>query len=192
MKQTLLIIIFLLNFSGRSIENKHINAEMIYEITEHKINVRQVIEKPKKQHNNYFFNKVINQIKKNEGFSSIPYKDINGYETIGYGNLIEYIPKEYHNYISKEDADHILREKVYNLISYARKSYKGYNHNQYLGIASLAYNKGFGRIQKHKLHNALLNKENVYDIWINFSKYEVERDNYRNARLFELEMFYKK
>ena len=40
------------------------------------------------QLNNLRYLKLIKRIKKNEGFSSIPYKDQLGFLTIGYGHLI--------------------------------------------------------------------------------------------------------
>ena len=40
------------------------------------------------QHNNLRYLKLIKRIKKNEGFSSTPYKDQLGFLTIGYGHLI--------------------------------------------------------------------------------------------------------
>ena len=46
------------------------------------------------QLNNLRYSKLIKRIKKNEGFSSTPYKDQLGFLTIGYGHLI--LPNEKH------------------------------------------------------------------------------------------------
>ena len=61
------------------------------------------------QLNNLRYLKLIKRIKKNEGFSSIPYKDQLGFLTIGYGHLI--LPNEKHlaeNKISKHKLERIF------------------------------------------------------------------------------------
>ena len=61
------------------------------------------------QLNNLRYLKLIKRIKKNEGFSSTPYKDQLGFVTIGYGHLI--LSNEKHflkKKISKKDLDKIF------------------------------------------------------------------------------------
>ena len=61
------------------------------------------------QLNNLRYLKLIKRIKKNEGFSSIPYKDQLGFLTIGYGHLI--LPNEKH-LIETKTPKHKL-EKIF-------------------------------------------------------------------------------
>ena len=61
------------------------------------------------QPNNLRYLSLIKRIKKNEGFSSTPYKDQLGFLTIGYGHLI--LPNEKHlaeNKISKHKLERIF------------------------------------------------------------------------------------
>lgn len=148
------------------------------------------IKPVKKKEYDYLFISIINNTKSHEGFSHTPYLDINKHPTIGFGFLLEYIPKKYHDYISKEASHELLIKKMTRCIVYAKKTYPGYSYKQYLAISHLAYGKGFLTIQKHQLHNQL--KAHTVDslTWLYFSNYEKTRENYKNSRLFELNLFF--
>ncbi len=135
------------------------------------------------------FLKTIDFIKFHEGYSKYPKNDINGYPTIGYGFIIKYVPKHLKDSVTKEQGHNHIIDILKGHIKYAKKAYPGYKDNQYLAIAHLAYRKGFGRIQKHKLHG-MLKANNIEDsIWLYFSSYERERTNFLDNTKYELNMF---
>lgn len=137
----------------------------------------------------YFFNETIDFIKQHEGWRSTPYSDINGFKTIGYGFITKYLPKQYRNYITKEEAHQIIVNKLRYNIQYAEKLYPKLTKEQLLAVAHLAYCKGFGTIINHNLHVQL--KENSVEdsTWINFGKYEKLYPKYKLNRIYELKLF---
>ena len=72
------------------------------------------------QLNNLRYLKLIKRIKKNEGFSSIPYKDQLDFLTIGYGHLI--LPNERH--LIEKKSTKIKLEKIF--IQDFKKTIKDY------------------------------------------------------------------
>ena len=133
-------------------------------------------------------------IKKHEGFREKPYYDkgdSTGFKTIGYGFITIYLKPKFRNMVTREQADSILNKKLKRCFNYSKKTYLNLNRNQQLAIAHLGYAKGFDRIQKHKLHKMFLNGQVEDSVWIYFSKAEVNSKDYRNNRLFELNLFKK-
>lgn len=84
-------------------------------------------------------------IKKWEGCSLKPYKDVAGYWTIGYGRCLgSKLSERYKNGITKEEADRMLEDDI----SYAEAEVNKYlckyefNQNQYDALVSFSFNIG--------------------------------------------------
>lgn len=82
----------------------------------------------------------IELLKRFEGFSNTPYRDAGGY-SIGYGHYIGSKPTI--NYISKDDAENLLRQDISKAEDVIRRYVKvPLNQNQFDALVSFVYNVG--------------------------------------------------
>ena len=92
----------------------------------------------------------INLIKQFEGFRAVPYKDIAGFPTIGYGHLIQ--PGEVFGAVSSVDATTLLITDLATaeicINTYVTTTI---NQNQFDALASFVYNLGCGKLKMSTL-----------------------------------------
>ena len=92
----------------------------------------------------------LNLIKRFEGYSAIPYKDIAGRLTIGYGHLIK--PGEVFGAVSNLDATNLLAGDVSWAEDVVNESVKvELNQAQFDALVDFTYNLGSGNFQKSTL-----------------------------------------
>lgn len=89
--------------------------------------------------------KCINLIKEFEGFSPTPYNCPAGKNTIGYGHIIE--AKPFLTYVTKEEAEIILRKELIRIEAYLNSVIKRdikVTQGMFDAMASLIFNWGYG------------------------------------------------
>lgn len=100
---------------------------------------------------------LIDQIKRHEGFRSKPYKCPAGKLTIGYGRNIE------DNGITMDEAEHLLVNDIARSqteLSNSLPWYKGLSHRRKQAMINLAFNMGWGTLQKFKKFLAAMESGN--------------------------------
>lgn len=110
--------------------------------------------------------KGIDLIKKFEGFSSDVYTCPSGYETIGYGHLIQE-SESFNDAISKEEAEKLLRVDVrYAEMGVLNLIHVPMTNNQFDALVSFTFNLGIGALQRSTLRkkvNLKLNSEVAHE-----------------------------
>jgi len=130
-------------------------------------------------------------VKKFEGFSSTPYKDVGGRLTIGYGHLIK--KGENFSRITFKEAEDLLRKDLKEAEDAVTKNVTvSLLQHQYDALVSFVYNLGGRRLAS----STLLKKLNSGDVkgaanelprWCNDSGKPVE--GLRQRRLYEQNLF---
>jgi len=155
-----------------------------------KVYINRILEKEEvKEITNNVLNTAIKFIKSHEGFRATPYIDISGNKTIGYGFITKYLRVNERNLLDSTTAHNIIVRKLVNNIAYAKEKYPKLDYNKLVAVAHLAYCKGFGRIEKHPLHQMLLKDSINENVWIYFSKHELKNKKYADNRRFEVKLF---
>ena len=94
--------------------------------------------------------KGIELIKTFEGFSAIPYNDVVGRPTIGFGHLI--LPGEVFGSIGSMEATSLLRKDCSKAVSCVNNNVKvQLNQNQFDALVSFTYNLGCGNFKSSTL-----------------------------------------
>jgi len=117
------------------------------------------------QLNNLCYLKLIKRIKKNEGFSSTPYKDQLGFLTIGYGHLI--LSNEKHlieNKPSKDKLEKIFIQDFKNAIKNYEKYLKNKTSNKKEEelLIEMVFQMGVKRVLKFKNLLGNMRKKNKH------------------------------
>lgn len=108
-----------------------------------------------------------------EGFRSKVYKDIAGYETVGFGHKL--LSKEsYLKRITRKQALALLKKDAQSAVSAINKFVKvDLNQNQFDALASFAYNIGRGNFRKSSvvrlINTGSASNIDVFDKLINYS-----------------------
>jgi lysozyme len=114
--------------------------------------------------------KGIDIIKNFEGFSSVPYKCLGGYETIGWGHKID--KNENFSRISKNMAEKLLENDIkkfeYSVSKYIRNDI---NDNQFSALVSFTYNLGAGALQRSTLRQKINYESSEDEIRSEFMKW---------------------
>lgn len=101
-------------------------------------------------------NKLLDKIKKSEGFSDKVYKDSEGFDTIGYGHKVK-PGEDWSKGITEKEAEELARKDMSEAISNAKKLkyWDKLSSNRQDAVAEMIYNlgysgfKGFKRANKH-------------------------------------------
>lgn len=99
---------------------------------------------------------IIKQIKECEGFSATAYKDSLGYETIGYGKLID---KRKGGGITEDEASYLLRNDIENINKEINKNLpwaKNLNEARYGVLVNMAFQMGINGLLSFKSTLALI------------------------------------
>lgn len=106
----------------------------------------------------YINNKGLELIKAFEGFSPIPYADVAGKMTIGYGHLMQ--PGEQWEYVSEHEAEALLRNDVRKAESAVERFFHAQlNDNQFAALVSFCFNVGAGALQRSTLRQKINREE---------------------------------
>lgn len=114
----------------------------------------------------------IDFLKKKEGYCSKPTIACDGHLTIGYGHLIK--KGERFSYLSKEDADSLLREDLTKSVNFVKKETK-LKGNKALAFGLLVFNIGGNRFLKYLKQDSLLISKNIEKIK-RYCHYKVFKD----------------
>lgn len=133
-----------------------------------------VVINVKSQDHRFFSEKGIEILKILEGFSGLPYKDRNGYITIGYGHKIKL--GELFADIDEERADILLREDILPIEDFINDHVSGeVNQNQFDALVIFIFNIGQDAFLKSRVYQNI-NDENYEDAikqwatWIHVSE----------------------
>lgn len=171
------------------ISGLNINSTLDLLANKNKCKNKSIKAKEIKININFELLKVVNFIKSHEGFRSIPYEDVNGFTTIGYGQITKYLPIHLRKNITKIQSEEQIANKLIKGINTSKKNYPKLNNQQHLAIAHLIYCKGFGTILHHAIHKELQKGIINDSTLLYFGKFEIKYPKYKLNRQFELELF---
>lgn len=113
---------------------------------------------------------VVIELKRREGFSSMPYPDGTGW-SIGYGMFYK-DKKEMPKYpMTEEEASKLLENTLNAQYQYLKTRFPKYERHELWALVSLSYNVGLKRIREDELFwNALQNKDlkTLKNKWLGF------------------------
>lgn len=125
-------------------------------------------------------------IKREEGFRALPYMDLNGFSTIGYGHKV--LPGEVFGALSTIEAQSILEkdlQKVYSCIA-TNVTYTQLTQSQFDALCSLIFNIGCGNFSSSEVLKNL-NNGNIEAASEAFKNWH--RPNLMGRRLREIALF---
>ena len=111
-----------------------------------KINIPEIKE------DNY--QKTIDFLKKNEGFSPVFYDDF-GYKAIGYGQRIAFYNDSIIEPITEIQGDSILKKSFWNHLKLIKKNFPKLNKNKQLALTHISYTVGFRAVNKLVKNNEI-------------------------------------
>ena len=124
-------------------------------------------------------------LKQREGFRATVYKDLNGYDTIGFGHKVK--PGETFGAISSVEATALLYRDAQDAVNCINMNvHPSLNQNQFDALCSFVYNIGCDRFKESQVLYALNRKdfEGAAEAFKNW-----HRPNLMNRRLAEIELF---
>lgn len=111
-----------------------------------------------------------------ESFSPVPYKDIAGWWTIGYGKKLSRVKPPISLRCTKEEAEQWMKQSLNAIESYLDVSYPNLSQHAFDALGSLLYNVGIGEFATSHfaklLHDVPISRLRTY--WLSFSHYKDE------------------
>jgi len=131
---------------------------------------------PEIQLDNY--QKTIDFLKKNEGFSSTYYNDF-GYKAIGYGQRIAFYNDSIIEPITEIQGEIILKKSFENHLKLVNRLHPKLNYNKRLSLAHISYTVGISAVNRLCKNNSL-------------DSLKLIRIGKKECRKFEIDLFYSK
>jgi GH24 family phage-related lysozyme (muramidase) len=100
------------------------------------------------------YNKTIEFLKFNEGFSGRMYND-NGFQAIGFGQRLAFYPEKIKDTITIKEAEIILKKSFQNHLKLIHKLYPKFHNNKQLSLAHISYTIGIKAVKKLVINNQL-------------------------------------
>ena len=94
-----------------------------------------------------YYNSIIEQLKKQEGFRANIYDD-GGFECCGYGQRIKFYPHQITTPLTKLQAEDILKDSFNNHLKGVKKLYPKINKLKALRLAKISYQSGIIKVIK--------------------------------------------